>query len=96
MNGLAQSDTNSPPGHRLDRILVKPKLACPQALENLHAQLGNRVTRRFPRIGNWQVVQLPTNAAVAPMVARQANHAWFWRKQRLRSGDVNEVLFPEF
>lgn len=52
--------------YRQDRILVKPAVA---NLASVHSQLGTRVLRSYPRIGNLQVVQLPKGLSVTQAVA---------------------------
>ncbi|MHB8521950.1 MAG: S8 family peptidase [Limisphaerales bacterium] len=55
---------------RNDRILVKPKDGSPlSSLADLHARLGNRVLRAFPRMANWEVLSLPAGASVAAHLA---------------------------
>src|SRR5258707_2161626 len=48
----------APAAFRADRILIKPKEGIPPGLlTNLHARLGNRELRRFPKIGDCRVLQ---------------------------------------
>ena len=50
---------------RSDRILIKPRAAVSQGdLEKLHQSNGNSVRRRYPAIGNLEVVQLPAGRSV--------------------------------
>src|ERR1700722_9990367 len=71
-NLLPQSGFGNPPpaDWRADRILIKPRerISLP-ALTNLHAALGTHVLRSFPRIANWQVVQIPNGVAVSNLIA---------------------------
>src|SRR2546430_3787238 len=59
-----QAQTNA---YRPDRILVKPSV---QNISTLHAQLGTRVVRSYPQIGNIQVVQLPQGMTVPQAIAQ--------------------------
>ena len=55
--------------YRSDRILIKPKAGVSlKELGNLHAYLGNRILRTFPRMGNWQVLHIPSSVAVSNVV----------------------------
>ena len=57
-----------------DRILIKPKEKNPPgALNNLHKHLGNHVLRTFPRIANWQVVDIPSHAAAHMIAAYESS-----------------------
>ncbi len=47
--------------YRSDRILVKPAVP---SLEGLHANLKTRVLKRWPKIGNIELVQLPAGVNV--------------------------------
>jgi subtilisin family serine protease len=38
-------------------------------MANLHSRLGVRVLRQFPRIANWEVVEVPRAAAISKMLA---------------------------
>src|SRR5438046_7830783 len=58
---LAQTNP-SPTGFRTDRILVKPKPGAD--LTMLHVSFGTKVLRRFPAIGNLQVLELLPGADV--------------------------------
>jgi subtilisin family serine protease len=56
--------------YRQDRILIKPSVA---NIDALHTQLGTRVLRRYPQIGNIQVVQLPAGTTVPQAIAQFQN-----------------------
>ncbi len=56
--------------YRPDRILVKPSVG---NIDALHAQLGTRVVRRYPQIGNIQLVQLPAGTTVPDAIAQFKN-----------------------
>src|ERR1051326_7924664 len=62
-----QAQTNQ---YRSDRILVKPSVA---NIDSLNAQLGTRVLRSYPNIGNIQVVQLPQGMTVSEAIADYQN-----------------------
>src|SRR6058998_1279715 len=59
-----QAQTNE---YRQDRILVKPAVA---NIDVLHQQLGTRVLRSYPQIGNIQVVLLPQGLSVPQAIAQ--------------------------
>ena len=56
--------------YRSDRILVKPSVS---NINTLHAQLGTRVLRTYPQIGNIQVVELAQRQTVALAIAEFEN-----------------------
>jgi hypothetical protein len=62
-----QAQTNQ---YRSDRILVKPSVS---NINMLNAQLGTRVLRSYPHIGNIQVVQLPQGMTVSQAIADYQN-----------------------
>lgn len=59
--------------YRQDRILIKPSVTPTEALAALHGQLGTTALRSFPRIGNIQVVQLPSRLTVQQAIAAFEN-----------------------
>ena len=63
----SQAQTNL---YRQDRILVKPSVP---NINTLNAQLGTRVLRSYPNIGNIQVVQLPQGMTVSQAIAQYQN-----------------------
>ncbi len=62
-----QAQTNQ---YRSDRILVKPSVS---NINTLNAQLGTRVLRSYPNIGNIQVIQLPDGMTVPQAIAQYQN-----------------------
>src|SRR5436309_8985235 len=62
----ASAQGGPPPGIRPDRMLVKPIRGVD--LSVLHSKVGTRVRRRFPAIGNLEVVQVPPGAKVGNLL----------------------------
>src|SRR5439155_24479523 len=61
----------TPASYRPDRILVRLKHGSPPAaLTNLNSATGCRILRHFPRLKNWMVLELPSHAPTAQMIAR--------------------------
>src|SRR6266496_5237560 len=72
---LATVQAQAQPAFRSDRILVKPRVG---NLDALHQQLGTTVLRRFPKIGNIQVVQLPARLTVTNAIAQFQSSGFVW------------------
>ena len=62
--------TSAAEEYRSDRIIIKPRAG---GAANLHAALGIRVIRAYPRFGGIQVLQLPAGAAVEQARAAYEN-----------------------
>src|SRR5437660_3368661 len=61
---------------RQDRILVKPKAGITLfSLGQLHASTGAQVLRRYPAIGNLQVLQVPSTASVSDLIGTYKHSA---------------------
>jgi len=55
------------PEYRSDRIFVKPSVS---NLTSIHASLGTRTARKWPRIGSIEVIALPKGLSVEQAIAR--------------------------
>ena len=62
---LLRAQTQTTDAYRQDRILVKP---ASNQITNVHASLGARVLRKWPRFGNLQVVQVSPGNSVTNMI----------------------------
>ncbi|MBM4025855.1 MAG: hypothetical protein FJ280_10685 [Planctomycetes bacterium] len=66
------------PEYHPSRILVKPAVS---SLATLHASLQTRVLRKWPRIGNLEVVHLPQGLTVKQAIAafQASGQVEYWR-----------------
>jgi subtilisin family serine protease len=64
----------SPPGYRLDQILIKPKPAIRStAIAGFHAAQKIEVRRTFAGLGGLQVLRVPAGETVPGLIARYKN-----------------------
>jgi subtilisin family serine protease len=65
---LGWANAQMPAAYREDRIIIKPVVPL-ERLNNLHAQIGSRVLKRFQAIGNIVVLELPRGVRALDAVA---------------------------
>lgn len=58
------------PAYRDDRILIIPKAGRAAQLGRFHGQIGTRLRRAFPNLGNIHVIELPRGISAKDAVAR--------------------------
>ena len=87
---LSEFAAAAPPAwahYRGDRILIKPRERIPLTqIAKLNAHLGTHVLRRFRRIGNWMVLELPPRVSVSNAIA------FFQRSQLVKYAEPDYIM----